>query len=229
GLGGPGGLGGTGSAGGGTLNLGDAVILGRKEEIVPLVEAALASGRDPFALVSEELIPAITEVGAKYERKEYFLPQLIRSAETMQKAFGVVRPLLERSDRAEKKSVILMATVEGDIHDIGKNIVILMLRNHGFDIVDLGKDVPARLIVQEARARKAAVVGLSALMTTTMTRMGETVALLREDGLAVPVMVGGAVVTPSFAQRIGAHYSSDAVDAVRVARELTAKEKSVEN
>lgn len=205
------------------LSMKDAVILGRKEEIIPMVEAALAEGRDPFVLVAEDLIPAITEVGVKYERKEYFLPQLIRSAETMQTAFSVVRPLLEKDSRSREKTVVLTATVEGDIHDIGKNIVNLMLRNHGFEVVDLGKDVSASLIVEEARQRNASVIGLSALMTTTMVRMGDTVELLKQEGLAVPVMVGGAVVTPSFAESIGAHYSSDAVDAVRVARELTEK------
>ncbi|SBV94631.1 Methionine synthase [uncultured delta proteobacterium] len=205
------------------LSLADAVILGRKEEIIPMVQTALDGGRDPFALVADELIPAITDVGTKYERKEYFLPQLIRSAETMQAAFAVVRPLLEKDARAEEKTVILTATVEGDIHDIGKNIVNLMLRNHGFEVIDLGKDVPAAEIVKAARSGKAAAIGLSALMTTTMVRMADTVTLLQKEGLSVPVMVGGAVVTPSFAESIGAHYSSDAVDAVRVARELTGK------
>lgn len=218
-----GGVSGAATASKAALSMKDAVILGRKEEIVPMVEAALAEGRDPFVLVAEDLIPAITEVGAKYERKEYFLPQLIRSAETMQTAFGVVRPLLEKDSRSGKKTVVLTATVEGDIHDIGKNIVNLMLRNHGFEVVDLGKDVPAASIVEEARQRNASVIGLSALMTTTMVRMGDTVELLKKEGLGVPVMVGGAVVTPSFAESIGAHYSSDAVDAVRVARELTEK------
>ena len=206
-----------------TLALFDAVILGRKDEISGLVASALEGGRDPFALVSEDLIPAITEVGAKYERKEYFLPQLIRSAETMQAAFAVVQPHLEKDSRTDEKIVILMATVEGDIHDIGKNIVILMMRNHGFDVVDLGKDVTANVIVDAVKNTGAAAVGLSALMTTTMVRMGDTVNLLRDKGLSVPVMVGGAVVTKPFAESIGAHYSADAVGAVRLARELTAK------
>ena len=209
----------------GPLSLRDAVVMGRAEEITELVEKALAGGRDPFALVAEDLIPGITEVGAKYERKEYFLPQLIRSAETMQTAFAVVRPLLEQDARSGEKKIILTATVEGDIHDIGKNIVNLMLRNHGYEVLDLGKDVPAREIVAVARSKNASVIGLSALMTTTMVRMRETVDLLREEGLNVPVMVGGAVVTPSFAENIGAHYSSDAVDAVRLARELTEKQE----
>ena len=205
------------------VTLGEAVIRGLRADIVPLVKAELASGVDPFVLVGETLIPAITEVGAKYERKEYFLPQLIRSAETMQAAFSVIQPLLEKDARQGEKAVILMATVEGDIHDIGKNIVNLMLRNHGFEVVDLGKDVPAHTIVAEAKCRNAAAIGLSALMTTTMVRMRDTVDLLKESGLSIPVMVGGAVVTEDFAASIGAHYSSDAVGAVRLARSLTGR------
>ena len=205
------------------LSLFDAVQLGRKEEITALVTAALDAGKDPFALVSDELIPGITEVGMKYERKEYFLPQLIRSAESMQVAFSILRPLLEKDARAGERIVVLTATVEGDIHDIGKNIVNLMLRNHGFDVIDLGKDVSAADIVKAARCEDAAVIGLSALMTTTMVRMEDTLKLLQKEGLSIPVMVGGAVVTPAFAESIGAYYSSDAVDAVRVARKLTGK------
>ena len=214
---------GEGRKAGEALSLFDAVLLGRKEEIAALMTAALDAGKDPFTLVSDELIPAITEVGVKYEHKEYFLPQLIRSAESMQIAFGVVRPLLEKDARAGERTVVLTATVEGDIHDIGKNIVNLMLRNHGFEVIDLGKDVSAAEIVRTARCENAAVIGLSALMTTTMVRMEDTLKLLHEEGLSIPVMVGGAVVTPAFAESIGAHYSSDAVDAVRVARELTGK------
>ncbi len=202
------------------LSLEDAVILGRKDEILALVEAELNQGTDPFSLVGDRLIPAIGEVGKRYERKEYFLPQLIRSAETMQTAFAKLKPLLEKDSRAGQKPVVVMATVEGDIHDIGKNIVNLMLGNHGFDVVDLGKDVPASAIVHAAKERGADIVGLSALMTTTMVRMKDTVDQLAQAGMDIPVMVGGAVVTPAFAEAIGAVYSGDAVDAVRVAKEL---------
>ena len=198
----------------------DAVIAGRGEAIEGLVEAALDAGEVPFAIVGSRLIPAIAEVGARYERKEYFLPQLVRSAETMQKAFAILRPLLEKDSGASSRPVVIMATVEGDIHDIGKNIVNLMLGNHGFEVVDLGKDVKAEHIVEEAAERGAALIGLSALMTTTMVRMKETVDLLRERGLKQKVMVGGAVVTESFARSIGAHYAADAVEAVRVAQRL---------
>jgi 5-methyltetrahydrofolate--homocysteine methyltransferase len=205
---------------------GEAVILGDKAGLLAMLETALAEGADPFALVDGALIPAILEVGSKYERKEYFLPQLLRSAEAMQAGFARLEPLLLASGRAEKKTPVVMATVEGDIHDIGKNIVCLMLKNHGFEVFDLGKDVPAAKIVDEAERVGAGVVGLSALMTTTMVRMEDTVRLIRERGLAIKVMVGGAVVTEAFAQSIGADgFSRDAVAAVKLAAELSGRGK----
>ncbi|MGE4291716.1 MAG: homocysteine S-methyltransferase family protein [Desulfovibrio sp.] len=199
-----------------------AVVKGELNRITALVEQALAEGADPFVLVDQRLIPAIMDVGEKYERKEYFLPQLIQSAETLQTAFAVLKPLLEKDGAGKDKPRVVMATVEGDIHDIGKNIVCLMLRNHGFEVVDLGKDVPAARIVEAAEAEGAKLVGLSALMTTTMVRMEDTIKLLREKGLDdVRVMIGGAVVTEAFAEAIGAHgFSTDAVSAVKLAKRL---------
>ncbi|MDP2846875.1 MAG: homocysteine S-methyltransferase family protein [Humidesulfovibrio sp.] len=224
------GAGGSGAAAGGAPGAGkaatpgEAVILGDKAGLLAMLETALAEGADPFALVDGQLIPAILEVGAKYERKEYFLPQLLRSAEAMQAGFGRLEPLLLASGRAEKKTPIVMATVEGDIHDIGKNIVCLMLKNHGFEVFDLGKDVPATQIVDEAERVGAKVIGLSALMTTTMVRMEDTVRLVRERGLDMKVMIGGAVVTEAFAQSIGADgFSRDAVAAVKMAAELSGR------
>lgn len=203
------------------VTLEDAVLRGNKESVTALVEAELAKGADPLALVQEKLIPAITEVGARYERREYFLPQLIRAAETMQKAFATLRPLLEAQRGAEKRPVIVLATVEGDIHDIGKNIVALLLGNHGFEVVDAGKDVKAADIIACAREHNASIVGLSALMTTTMVRMEDTVKLVREEHLPYKVIIGGAVVTQAFADSIGADgYSADAVSAVRLAKSL---------
>jgi len=204
----------------------EAVIQGDRENIITLVERELDAGADPFALVRERLIPAITEVGARYERRDYFLPQLLRSAETMQTAFARLRPLLEKSSDVTERPVAVFATVEGDIHDIGKNIVALMLGNHGFNVVDLGKDVKAEDIVRAAVEHKADIIGLSALMTTTMVRMEDTVRLVREKGMHIDVMVGGAVVTPAFAESIGARYSSDAVDAVRLAKSIMAARKA---
>lgn len=212
---------GTGGAKAKAATLEEAVIRGDREGALVLVERALSQGADPFSLVRDKLIPGITEVGRRYERREYFLPQLIRSAETMQHAFRKLQPLLEAQRGQEARPVIIMATVEGDIHDIGKNIVSLMLGNHGFDVVDLGKDVKAADIVEAAERHGAGVIGLSALMTTTMVRMEDTVRLVRQRGLPVKVMVGGAVVTPAYAEAIGADgYSADAVEAVRVAGEL---------
>ncbi|MCR4667273.1 MAG: homocysteine S-methyltransferase family protein [Desulfovibrio sp.] len=206
---------------GSVQTLSDAVLNGDKEHVLDFLRADLDAGKEPFSLVQEVLIPAITEVGRRYERKEYFLPQLLRSAETMQKAFGVLKPLLTEDVRAGDRPVIVMATVEGDIHDIGKNIVSLMLSNHGFEVVDLGKDVPAEKIVDSAAEHKAKLIGLSALMTTTMVKMQETIDLVRSRALPVKVLVGGAAVTQDFADRIGADaYCEDAVVAVRSAKEL---------
>ena len=213
---------GAGAPAGAAKTLDEAVIKGDKVKTLELTQAAVDAGNDPFTLVNDVLIPAITQVGEKYERKEYFLPQLIRSAEAMQAAFGILRPLLAKDSRTTEKPVIILATVEGDIHDIGKNIVSLLMSNHGFEVVDLGKDVSAGRIVEAACTYNAKLIGLSALMTTTMVRMQDTIALLRERNLEKKVMVGGAVVTEAFARSIGAHYSSDAVDAVRLAKELYA-------
>ncbi len=205
--------------GGAAKTLGEAVLNGDKENVLPLLDAELEAGADPFVLVQDTLIPAITEVGARYERREYFLPQLIRAAETMQTAFAHLKPRLEANRGQKERPVIVMATVEGDIHDIGKNIVALLLGNHDFDVVDAGKDVPAEAIVACALEHNARIIGLSALMTTTMVRMEDTIRLIRERDLPIKVMVGGAAVTQAFADAIGADaYCPDAVCAVRAAK-----------
>ncbi|WP_316898356.1 homocysteine S-methyltransferase family protein [Pseudodesulfovibrio indicus] len=199
-----------------------AVVKGDKDNVVALVEAELAGGMSAMEIVNDLLIPGILVVGDKYETKEYFLPQLLQSAETMQTAFARLKPLLEEDGTAGKRPVVVMATVEGDIHDIGKNIVCLMLKNYGFEVVDLGKDVPAEKIVDAAAEHNASVIGLSALMTTTMVRMEDTVKLVAERGLPAKVIIGGAVVTEKFCTAIGAHgWSTDAVAAVKLAQRLT--------
>lgn len=206
----------------GLTPVGQAILQGKSESIASLLLSRIDDGADPFSLVHDEMIPAIMRVGEKYERKEYFLPQLLQSAETMQTGFAAIRHLLAQ-DASATKGVVVMATVEGDIHDIGKNIVCLMLRNHGYTVIDLGKDVPAQRIVDAAQEHNANIIGLSALMTTTMVRMEDTVRLVRERGINMKIMIGGAVVTQSFADRIGADgYSVDAVAAVRLADELMA-------
>lgn len=204
-----------------------AVIEGSRSEIRELLKMALDAGEKPQAILSGLLIPAITEVGDMYEKRQYFLPQLIAAAETMQEGVAFLEPFIERGGGKDISSVaIVMATVEGDIHDIGKNIVALMLRNQGYTVIDLGKDVSAHRIIEEASRSKADLVGLSALMTTTMTQMEKTVLQARREGLKCPFLVGGAVVTPSWAESIGARYAKDGVEAVRVVGELLKKKES---
>jgi 5-methyltetrahydrofolate--homocysteine methyltransferase len=204
-----------------------AVMEGSRDEIVSLLERSVADGKDPQKLLSESLIPAITDVGDCYEKKELFLPQLIAAAETMKRGVAYLEPLIKKDDFSADGAAgtIVMATVEGDIHDIGKNIVILMLRNHGYTVVDLGKNVSARRVVEEARRSRADLVGLSALMTTTVIRMEETIELARREGVNAPFLAGGAVVTPSWASSIGAHYAKDGVQAVRTAEKLLKKSR----
>jgi len=199
-----------------------AVVAGDRDHIVELVRAALAAGMPPRQLVDDVLVPAINEVGDRFDRKAYFLPQLMLGAEAMKRAFDELAPLLRAEGGAGRdKGCVVLATVQGDIHDIGKNIVALMLRNHGFTVVDLGKDVPAPAIVAAVRESGARLLGLSALMTTTMRRMPEVAAACREAGLGeVRIMVGGAVVTEAYAEEIGAHHAADAVRAVRLAERL---------
>jgi 5-methyltetrahydrofolate--homocysteine methyltransferase len=198
----------------------DAVLKGNKGGILAEVKKALAAGETPDGIINEHLIPAINEVGVLFDKQKYFLPQLISSANTMKLAIEYLEPMLERDDQ-EEKATIVMATVEGDIHDIGKNLVVLMLKNYGYHVIDLGKDVPASTIVETAMAERAQVIGLSALMTTTMMRMKEVVELVKEKGCIAKVVIGGAATTDSFAEEIGADgYSKDAAECVRLVERL---------
>lgn len=199
-----------------------AVVGGDRENIRSHIEAGLKEGLEPSFIVDSCLIPAITHVGDLYDKKEYFLPQLIQSAEAMKEAFGFVEPMLKKDGAGEKvKAGIVIATVKGDIHDIGKNIVGLMLKNYGFEVYDLGKDVSAEEIINVARDKNVRIIGLSALMTTTMMEMKTVIELAKREGLTAKFMVGGAVVTKSFAKEIGADgYSEDAYSAVKLANKL---------
>jgi 5-methyltetrahydrofolate--homocysteine methyltransferase len=198
-----------------------AIMEGNREDIAALVEEALRSGENAKRLVDEVMVPAIVKVGDLFDKKIYFLPQLIACAETMKAGLACLEPWL-RKDKSSgaHKGVVVLATVEGDIHDIGKNIVALMLRNHGYHIVDLGKNVPAEAIIKAMKKHKPQAVGLSALMTTTMVNMKETIDLAAREGLDCPFLVGGAVVTRSYASSIGAAYAKDGVEAVRVVKGL---------
>jgi 5-methyltetrahydrofolate--homocysteine methyltransferase len=197
----------------------NAIINGDREGIVPLVEAALAAGLLPLEISNDGLLPGLEEVGRRFGDNRMFLPQVMLSSETMQAAFTRLKQELQGVSASQGK--ILMATVEGDIHDIGKNIVCTLLENHGFEVIDLGKNVPAARILATARAEKVDAVGLSALMTTTLSQMEKTIALLRQEGIKVLTMVGGAVVTPDYAASIGADlYAADALEAVAKIKNL---------
>lgn len=197
-----------------------AVLNGKRNEIIREVKKELENGGDPSNIM-DMLIAAIQEVGERFDKKNYFLPQLISSAETMKKAIEYLEPLMQVNGEQAEKITIVIATVEGDIHDIGKNLVALMLKNYGYDVIDLGKDVKAEVIIEVAKRENASIIVLSALMTTTMMRMKEVVELRNETGLDAKIMIGGAVTTPSFAEEIGADgYSKDAQDAVKLADKL---------
>lgn len=202
-------------------NVFQAVLKGKKKNIVDLVKIALKAGSKPREILDDVLIPAINEVGRLFDDQIYFLPQLISSANAMKEAISYLEPLLQDGEEAESRPVIVIATVEGDIHDIGKNLVALMLKNYGYQVYDLGKDVPADTIIAEARKYQAKAIVLSALMTTTMMKMKETIDLRDAYGLDAKVMIGGAVTSQSFADEIGADgWSGDAADAVRLAQRL---------
>lgn len=198
-----------------------AVVKGKKAGIVELVEQELKAGHEPAEIIDTHMIPAINYVGELFEQKKYFLPQLIASAEAMEKAVAYLEPMLEKERRDAKLDTVVVATVKGDIHDIGKNLVVLMLKNYGYDVIDLGKDVEAQVIIDKAKETGAKVIGLSALMTTTMMEMKHVVMLAREQGLTAKIIIGGAVVTQSFAEEIGADgYSEDAREAVKLVNRL---------
>lgn len=199
----------------------EAVLKGNVEEIVDRVKVALAGGSSPKEILDSMLIPAINEVGRLFDIQAYFLPQLIASANAMKEGIGYLEPLLQEDSDGEEKPVIVIATVEGDIHDIGKNLVALMLKNYGYQVYDLGKDVPAEKIIAAAEEHDASIIALSALMTTTMMRMKDTIRLRNKRNLKAKVIIGGAVTTQSFADEIGADgYSKDAAEAVKLVQSL---------
>jgi 5-methyltetrahydrofolate--homocysteine methyltransferase len=203
--------------------LATAILRGDNEGVAELVETALAEGLSPVEISNEGLLPGLEEVGRLFGDNRIFLPQVMLSAETMQTAFGRLKQEMPGGITASRGR-ILMATVEGDIHDIGKNIVCTLLENYGFEVVDLGKNVSARRIVEEAGKQEVDAVGLSALMTTTINQMEVTIGQLREAGIKVFTMVGGAVVTQDYADAIGADlYAADAMEAVRKIKALLEK------
>ena len=200
----------------------NAVLKGNQSQVTELTKIAVDRGYEPKEILDTILMPAINKVGELFEKGKYFLPQLISSAETMKTSIEYLEPMLVSGDTTGQLPVVVIATVEGDIHDIGKNLVALMLKNYGFKVIDLGKDVSKEKIVEAAKEHRAQIIGLSALMTTTMQEMRHVIAYKNEQGLeSVKVMVGGAVITQDYADEIGADaYSRDAAEAVKVAKSL---------
>ena len=206
----------------GQKDLGTVVAAGLRGEAAAATRALLEQ-KDPMEIVDQVLIPALDQVGADFEAGRVFLPQLIQSAGAAQAAFEVIRAQMPARPEGEQgeKGPIVLATVKGAIHDIGKNIVKVLLENYGYTVIDLGKDVDPEAVVTAARERGAPLVGLSALMTTTLPSMEETIARLRAAGLPCKVVVGGAVLTAEYAQKIGADfYARDAKQSVDVARQV---------
>lgn len=219
---GAGAAGGNGAAGS-MPALQNAIVKGLKEQAYRGTKEALASGRDTMDVINGELIPALDIVGQAFEKGTMFLPQLLMSAEAAKAGFAAIKEYVESTGtRQEKKGTVVIATVKGDIHDIGKNIVKVLLENYGFDVIDLGKDVPPEAVVEAVQQSGARLVGLSALMTTTVASMEETIKQLREKVPGCKVMVGGAVLTPEYADMIGAdYYAKDAMQSVHYAEKIS--------
>ncbi len=196
-----------------------AILDGNKDDITVLLDEAMKSGKTASRLVDDYMIPSIVRVGDLYEKKIYFLPQLMAAAEAMKKALSHLDPYLQKAT-ITTRGTVLMATVRGDIHDIGKNIVALLLRNYGYRVIDLGKDVSEQAILDAAKKEKPDVIGLSALMTTTMVNMKGVIALARAQGIRADFLIGGAVVTDQYAKSIGAFYARDGVQAVKVVEKI---------
>ncbi|MEG6566318.1 homocysteine S-methyltransferase family protein [Thermoanaerobacterium saccharolyticum] len=191
------------------------ILEGKKADIDRLVLEILNEGVEPLSIVDNTVIPALKDVGDKYDKGIYFLPQLLNSAEVVESAFKVLKEKMPKGMGSKGK--IILATVEGDIHDIGKNIVKVLLENYGYEVIDLGKDVKPSIIVDEVKRTNAKLVGLSALMTTTLNNMEKTINILRKEH-DVKIMVGGAVLTKDYAMKIGAdYYGANAQEAVRIA------------
>jgi 5-methyltetrahydrofolate--homocysteine methyltransferase len=205
--------------------LGDAIVKGMKNSAAEETKKLLSEGKAPLDIVRNEIIPALDTVGKGFEEKTVYLPQLLTAAEAAKEAFEVIKSRMSEEKGSTKEGCrVVIATVKGDIHDIGKNIVKLLLENYGFLVTDLGKDVPPERIVEETLKTKAPLVALSALMTTTVPAMEETVRQLREKAPFCKIMVGGAVLTEEYAAKIGADaYGKDAMEAVRYAEKINSK------
>lgn len=200
----------------------DAVLAFDNETVKKLTQEEIDAGTSLDAIVNQGLIAAMDEVGTRFSEGILFVPEMLMAAQAMKSGLEIIKPLLTEGE-SESKGTIVIGTVKGDLHDIGKNLVAMMMEGAGFNVVDLGVDVDVEEFVSAAKKNKAQIVALSALLTTTMPAMEKTVIAIREAGIAVKTIVGGAPVTETFANRIGADgYGDDAPSAVELARRLMA-------
>jgi 5-methyltetrahydrofolate--homocysteine methyltransferase len=200
----------------------EAIVAGRIDQIQALIRAALDDGVPPLEIISKHLMPGMGEVGDRFERQEYFLPEMLAAAEAMKRAMAVLGPHLTEGD-LEPRGVVVAGTVQGDLHDIGKNLVCMMLEGAGFRVSDLGTDVPAHRFRDAARREGADIIAMSALISSTKKNLGDIVRGLRAAGVQghPKLMIGGAPITQEFCDQIEADgYAPDAAAAVRKAREL---------
>jgi 5-methyltetrahydrofolate--homocysteine methyltransferase len=202
----------------------EAVLNGKHAEIEPLVQAAIEEKADLDQIINDAMIAAMDIVGRKFAQNEIFIPEMLVAAVTMKKGLDIIKPLL-KSDEIQSKGRIIMSTVKGDLHDIGKNLVIMMLQGAGFDVIDLGVDVSTEKLVQKVEEIKPDILGLSALLTTTMPEIINVIEALKNKGVrnSVKIMVGGAPLNTAFAEKVGADgYGRNAAEAVELARNLVA-------
>jgi 5-methyltetrahydrofolate--homocysteine methyltransferase len=203
--------------------LSEAVISGDQAKALEITKAAISEGVSPETILKEGLIAGMNIIGVRFKNNEVYIPEVLIAARAMKTAMEVLEPKLVEAG-VEPVGKAMIGTVQGDLHDIGKNLVIMMLKGAGFDVVDLGVDVSAAKFVEKAKETKVKIIGLSALITTTMPSMEKVVKALKEAGLAVKVMIGGAPITQAYADRIGADgYAPDAASAVDLAKSLIGK------
>ncbi len=192
----------------------EALIAGKKADVEALVDKALAAGMSAAKILNEGLIPGMERLGVQFKNNEVFIPEVLVAARAMNAGLAKLEPHLAK-EKVEPRGIVVIGTVKGDLHDIGKNLVAMMLRGNGYKIVDLGIDAPAEKFIEAARTNNANVIALSALLTTTMVQMKSVVEAVEASGLKIPVIIGGAPVTRDYANQIHARgYASDAASAV---------------
>ncbi len=202
--------------------LADAVIKGDQNTAVEITKAALSEGTAAKSVLDEGLIAGMDIIGARFKKNEVYIPEVLIAARAMKMAMEILEPELAKAG-VKPVGKLLIGTVQGDLHDIGKNLVAMMLKGAGFEVIDLGVDIGPEKFVEQAKASEAQLIGMSALLTTTMPAMEKTITALKEAGISAKIMIGGAPVTQGYADKIGAHgYAPDAASAVDTAKGLVA-------